>query len=222
MSELKANKSPGPDSMHPHVMKELVEVLVNPLYLIFQLSIKLGKIPTAWKLANVSAIYKNIGSKHCPENFRPISRTSIACKILESIIREAILAYIKDNPILSDKQFGFLSGRSIVLQLLRVIDRWTEILDNGGVIDAIFCDFKKAFDTVPHNRLMDLLSYYGIKKSGIILGTRLLDMQETTRNGKRIKISGIRCTIRCSSGVGPWTASLRNLHQFYGCQIGEL
>ena len=47
MSELKANKSPGPDSMHPRVMKELVEVLVNPLYLIFQLSIKLGKIPTA-------------------------------------------------------------------------------------------------------------------------------------------------------------------------------
>ena len=148
--------------MQPRVVKEMVDVLVSPFYLIFKLSVKLGKIPTAWKLANVGAIYKNKDSKHSPENFRPISLTSIACKILESIIREAILAYLRDNSLLSDKQVGFLVGRSTVLQLLRVIDRWTEILDKGGFIDAIFCDFKKAFDTVPHNRLMDLLSYYGI------------------------------------------------------------
>ena len=122
LSEIKAKKSPGPDTMHPRVVKEMADVLVNPFYLILQLTIKLSKIPTAWKLANVSAIYKNEGSKHCTENFRPISLTRIACKMLESIIREAILAYLKDNSLQSDKQFGFLGGQSTVLQLLRVTD----------------------------------------------------------------------------------------------------
>ena len=101
LTKIKSNKFPGPDTMHPSVMKEMVDVLVSPFYLIFKLSIKLGKIPMPRKLANGSAIYKNKGSKHSPENFRPISLTSIACKILESIIREAILAYLKDNSLLS-------------------------------------------------------------------------------------------------------------------------
>ena len=64
---------------------------------------------------------------------------------------------------MSNKQFGFLGGRSTVLQLLKVIDKWTEILDRGGVIDVIYCDFQKAFDTVPHRRLLHLLEYYGIE-----------------------------------------------------------
>ena len=65
--------------------------------------------------------------------------------------------------MLSDKQFGFLGGRSTVLQLLIVLDKWTEILDRGGVVDVIYCDFQKAFDTVPHNRLLEVLYNYGIK-----------------------------------------------------------
>ena len=69
---------------------------------------------------------------------------------------------MKDNKLFSKKQFGFLSGRSIVLQLLKVLDRWTEILDSGGSVDVIYCDFRKAFDTVPHRRLMSVLEYYGI------------------------------------------------------------
>ena len=160
---LNVNKSPGPDTMHPRVVKEVAQMLIDPFFIIYQLSIKLGKIPKAWKLATVSAIFKNKGCKHNPENFRPISLTSIACKMLESIIRDSVLAYLKANAILSDKQFGFLGGRSTVLQLLRVIDSWTEILDNGGIIDTIYCDFQKAFDTVPHNRLLDLVEHYGIK-----------------------------------------------------------
>ena len=79
------------------------------------------------------------------------------------MIRDSILEYLKVNSILSKKQFGFLRGRSTVLQLLQVIDKWTEILDRGGVVDSIYCDFQKAFDTVPHHRLMSLLSHYGIE-----------------------------------------------------------
>ena len=99
------NKSPGPDNMHPRVVKELSLVIVNPFYCIFNLSIKTGKIPSAWKLGSISAIYKNKGSKHCVENYRPIL-SSIACKILESIIIDSIMTYLMANKITA-KQFGF-------------------------------------------------------------------------------------------------------------------
>ena len=147
---------------HPRVFKEIASVLVNLLFMIFNLTIKHSKIPSAWKLASITAIYKNKGSKHSAENYRPISLTSIACKIMESFIRDSMLNYLKANDILSNEQFGFLRGRSTVLQLLKVVDKWTEIMDKGGVIDVIYCDFQKALDTVPHKRLLEILIHYGI------------------------------------------------------------
>ena len=63
---------------------------------------------------------------------------------MESIVRDAMLDYLKSNGILTNKQFGLLSGRSTVLQLLMVMDKWMEILDKGSVIDVIYCDFQKA------------------------------------------------------------------------------
>ena len=69
---------------------------------------------------------------------------------------------MRDNGLISRKQFGFLTGRSIVLQLLKVMDRWAEILDRGGCVDVKDCVFMKAFDTAPHRRLKNVLEYYGI------------------------------------------------------------
>ena len=64
---------------------------------------------------------------------------------------------MNENSILSERQFGFMKGRSTVLQLLRVLDQWTEALDKGNVLDVIFYDFQKAFDTVPHKKLIHVL-----------------------------------------------------------------
>ena len=158
---LNIHKSPGPDKLHPRVFKELAQELDEPLFLILKSSLKLGKIPSAWKLASITPIYKNKGDKQCAENFRPVSLTSIACKLMESMIRDAMLNFLKSNGSLSNKQFGFLGGRSTVIQLLQIMDKWTEILDRGGVIDVVYCDFQKAFDTVPHKRLIEVLAYYG-------------------------------------------------------------
>ena len=62
--------------------------------------------------------------------------------------------FMLNNEMLSDKQFGFVKGRSTTLQLLKVMDEWSKILDEGDALDAIYFDFKKAFDTVPHRRLI--------------------------------------------------------------------
>ena len=69
---------------------------------------------------------------------------------------------MKENRLFSDRQFGFLGGRSTTLQLLKVLDKWTEVLDRGGYVDVVYCDFMKAFDTVPHGRLIQVLHHYGV------------------------------------------------------------
>ena len=72
-----------------------------------------------------------------------------------------------ENNTFSKQQFGFIKGRSTVLQLLNVMDSWTtsKALDNGFSIDSIYLDFMKAFDTVPHKRLIYKLRMYGISPS---------------------------------------------------------
>ena len=90
-------------------------------------------------------------------NYLPVSLTSVLCKLFESLRRDA------QNGLFSNKQFGLIAARSTTLQFLQVLDRWTEILDSGGYVDVIYCDFKKAFGIVPHKRLMNVLKYYSIQ-----------------------------------------------------------
>lgn len=162
LKQLNVTKSPGPDQIHPRVAKEMADYLAEPLYLIFKASLDTGKVPSTWKMANITAIFKK-GERHLAGNYRPVSLTSIVCKMLESIIRDNMIAYLKENEILSDRQFGFLAGRSTTLQLLHVMDKWVNIVENGGMIDSIYCDFRKAFDTVPHKRLIIALKKIGVK-----------------------------------------------------------
>jgi len=95
-------------------------------------------------------------------NYHPISLKSVCCKVLEKIIRDAILDHMLENNFLSDKHHGFVRGRSCVTQLRKVIDLWTEILDQGGAIDLVYLVFVKAFDLVPYERLQVKLASYGI------------------------------------------------------------
>ena len=66
--------------------------------------------------------------------------------------------------LFSDKQFAFMGGRSTSLQLLKVLDKWTSVLDEGGVSNAVYMDFMKAFDKVPHTRLLVMMKAYGLSE----------------------------------------------------------
>ena len=85
------------------------------------------------------------------------------CKVLEHLIKNHIIEYLEQNGLISDKQFGFVRGRSTGLQLMEVTNKWTEALDNNHQVDIIYMDIMKAFDTVPHNRLIGKLKSLGIK-----------------------------------------------------------
>jgi hypothetical protein len=161
LEQLKPSKSPGPDGLHPRVAKELAEVLSGPLATIMNKSMVEGA-PQSWKDANVSPIFKK-GDRKQPGNYRPVSLTSVICKAMESIIRQHVLEYLLGNNLLTDCQHGFTSGRSCSTQLLAVLDIWTSIIDKGGNVDNIYLDYAKAFDKVPHERLLKKLSGYGIQ-----------------------------------------------------------
>ena len=196
LRDLKVGKSPGPDGIHPRVLKELHEVLSIPLKIIFEESIRKSSLPEVWKTANITALFKK-GDKKNPGNYRPVSLTCILCKVLESIIREKIVTHMQDHKLFSKKQFGFISGRSTVLQLLKVLDRWTEILDEGGCIDVAYCDFMKAFDKVPHNRLLHKLKMYKI-------GDVYISWLEAFLKGRkqRVTVNGTSSTWRpVTSGI---------------------
>ena len=161
LKQLNASKSAGPDNMHPRLLKELAEVIALPLKLLFDKTLKEGKIPAAWKKAEVKPIFKK-GSKNDPGNYRPVSLTSIVCKVFEGIIRDSLNKHLLDNNLLSDHQYGFMSGRSCTTQLLTTINDWMLLLDDKKPVDVVYLDLQKAFDKVPHMRLLTKLTAYGV------------------------------------------------------------
>ena len=97
--------------MHPRLLKELAEEVSPALACIYNTSLKSGSLPDDWKAAQVTTIYKK-GAKKEPRNYRAVSLTCIACKVMESIIRDHMLDHMVRNHILSDRQYGFVGGRS--------------------------------------------------------------------------------------------------------------
>lgn len=161
IKKLKRNKSPGPDHLHPRIIKEVMEEILEPFQILFDFSFAMRQLPQDWVIADITPIFKK-GNKSEPGNYRPVSLTSVACKIMETLIREEIMSHMKRHKLFSKKQYGFISGRSTVLQLIKVLDRWTEVIDEGHAVDVIYCDFQKAFDRVPHKRLQEKISCCGI------------------------------------------------------------
>lgn len=162
LKELKPGKSAGPDQIHARVLKETAASMAKPLCILFKRSFESGELPEEFTTANITAIHKK-GEKTRPTNYRPISLTSIPCKILEFFIRQEIVTHINRNNLFSDTQYGFRSNRSTVLQLLAVMDQWTRAIEDGHHIDTCYIDVMKAFDSVPHRRLLLKLHNFGIR-----------------------------------------------------------
>jgi len=99
-------------------------------------SMSIAHLPTDWINANICAVHKK-GNKSDLSNYRPISLTSIPCKIIKGFIRDHIIKHFSDNNLFNNNEYGFLKGRSTMLQLLRIMDEWTECLESGGQINVI-------------------------------------------------------------------------------------
>ena len=130
--------------------------------MLFNYSFDTRVLPTVWKSARITPLYKG-GKRVSANNYRPISLTSICCKIMEKIVKRELMCFFEQNNLLSDAQHELRRGRSCVTKLLYCLERWTRAVDEGTPLHVIYIDFKKAFDSVPHQRLLHELSELGVR-----------------------------------------------------------
>jgi hypothetical protein len=163
ISECPDKYSSGCDGIPNIFYKKCVNEISFPLQVIFTQTLISGSYPKEWRVSRVSPIYKK-GSKLNVENYRPVSLTIVACRILERIIRNHILAFVLSNQIVSSVQHGFLPKRSTTTNLLKFLDLVTSKMDAAVPVNAIYLDIAKAFDTIPHDKLLSKLNSLGINE----------------------------------------------------------
>ena len=199
MRRLKPTTSSGPESIPNVVYIKLASVLNPPLASIFEIFFRLCALSNIWRLGHITPIFKK-GGKRFVNNYRPVSVTCVACRIMERVILQSLHNYLHNN-LLSIFQHGFLSKRSTASSLLFSSSDWISSLDNKLCTDVIFVDFAKAFDAVSHEKLLYKLSNFEVK--GCIFDW----IRAFLSNRKQCaKISGVffrscPCSQQCSAGL---------------------
>ena len=141
---------------------ELATPLSAPLSALYRASLRSGQLPDDWKVGQVVPIFKK-GRKDDVSNYRPVSLTSVASKVMESIIRDQLMEHLHSTNQLSDAQHGFVPFRSCATQLLTTMEDCTGLLETGESVDVVYTDFQKASDSVPHHHLLSKLHSLGIR-----------------------------------------------------------
>ena len=179
----------GLDGCHPYFLYSLRDVLCVPLRILYNKSLKEGVVATQWLEACITAIHKK-GPKNLASNYRPVSITSVICKMMKSIIRNHIVVHMSNNNLFANEQHSFVPWRECMTNLLSAMEDWSEAIELGLDTDAIYTDFAKASDSVPHKQLSLTKSQWNrrrrIKMDSIIFnGTTTFRV--TLRQSKKCK-----------------------------------
>ena len=180
INAMRSKAAPGPDKLCPRLLKSVVDQISAPLSTIFKKSIDEGVVPEDWRTANVTPIFKK-GSKASVGNYRPVSLTSVLCKVMEGILKDALMKHLLQNDIISASQHGFMQKKSCLTNLVEYLDVLTKLIDDGHSVDVVYLDFSKAFDKVPHARLVEKLDACGI-------GGKLLEWVKAWLSGRKQRV----------------------------------
>ena len=203
INNLNVNKSCGPDEAHPRMLIELVDDIISkPISELLNRTMEDGHLPIDWRKAYVSPIYIKAAINVAAN---PASHTSTVCEIMEKFVKVMVLGHLTNHDLLSPRQYGFISGRSTVTQLLCYLEECIEIIV-GKVSWILFIWIvAKAFDTVPHQRLINELNSYSIIGNILNWITSFLSnrSQIVRVNGAHSKSSQVISGIPQGSVLGP-------------------
>jgi len=163
LSNVDAHKSMGPDGRHLRVLKELADVVPEPLSIIFERSCRTGEVPEDWRKAIVTVAFKK-GKKEDPGNYRPVSLTSSPGKVMEQLILEVMIKQVEEKKVIRSSQHGFTKGKSCLTNLIAFYDGMTGWIDEGRAVDVVYLGFSWAFYTVSHNTLLGKLRKCGLEE----------------------------------------------------------
>ena len=153
LSSLDVTKPNGPDGISARTLKHTATSITPLITKLFNLSLRTGhNLVSAWKQSLVVPIPKSNNNKGSPNNYRPISLLSVLSKLLERHMHKMLTEHFCTHHPLSNSQWGFSAGKSTVTALLMTTHEWFQRLEEGKEICAVFFDFKKAFDSVPHRQ----------------------------------------------------------------------
>ena len=197
-------KATGPDGVPARILKVATEEIAPALTKIFEKSLETGAVPSAWRRANIFPIYKK-GDRTDASNYRPVTLTAICSKVLEHIIHSQIMQHFDKYSVLSDKQHGFRTKHSCESQLLLTVNDLTSSLNSKSQTDMVIMDFSKAFDTVPHNRLLLKLDRYGIRGNLLAWISNFLKcrVQRVVVGGEHSAWTDVVSGVPQGTGLGP-------------------
>lgn len=201
ISTLKNDSAPGKDGISTRVIKHVHMEIIEPLMYIINLIFKTSIIPKHFKESVITPIYKN-GEKNKIQNYRPISLINNFAKLFEKCLKERLVNFFDHNNIISPNQFGFSEGLSTADAMYSLISEITTNLDESKKVIAVFIDLAKAFDTVPHQRLLEVLSRNGVRgkvlelfKNYLSERDQFLKLNETLSHPLKIRIGVPQGTI---------------------------
>lgn len=183
---LKPNKSPGIDGIKSSTLKHIAAEISVIFAFIINKIFETGCFPMSFKVSVVKPLYKN-GNKMTADNYRPISLITNFTKVLEMLIKDRLCKFLTTCNILSNKQFGFMEGKSTQDAILGLTEKIYQSLDNSRPSLGVFLDLAKAFDTVSHSNLLQCLEDVGIRDS-------VLKLFETYLHERKqcVDIGGVR------------------------------
>lgn len=161
IQKLKISACAGIDGINSKFLKSTATYSSLILSEIFSQSLQCCTLPNDWKVGKVVPLHKS-GTAHSPLNYRPISLTSVPCKLLEHIIYSHLVAFLESNSFFTNCQHGFRKFFSCETQLVSFTNDLMVAIDAGLIVDCIFLDFAKAFDSVSHDLLLLKLSKLNI------------------------------------------------------------
>ena len=166
LKECDDNLSAGSDNVPAFVLHHSASILAPLVHSLFQCIVDTGIWPDEWKTAFIIPLHKN-GSISLAQNYRPISILVKLSLVFERMLFRYIFPLVRAQ--ISSSQHGFIKGRSTLSQLLLYLDSLYRSSDESVSVCAVYFDFKKAFDLVPHDKLLIKLSTFGFDEKFLLL-----------------------------------------------------